>query len=279
MRPTAVPETTVIFVTRESTGQGGPAATAEPDIVATIVAGSQPRLYAAYPSPDGTLRAEVLIHDCAEYIVGQENAYELLRVVDTATGATQTLDSQLQYCGGLGAAGLQGWFWSPSGRFFYYTTARDGVPDGCGYWTRPYSRADLTEGSAEYLGGGALSLDSTQLAVWSGPELVVYDVDGAAIGSVRAAVPNTAVGPTVWSPDGSALAYLQAGAFCIPGAAGQTSVVLVDVPSLVSRVLISSDTPAFQDVAWYGSDRLLLADDTGQRWSLDVASGELTQGP
>ena len=52
------------------------------------------------------------------------NAYEVLKI------APWTVETQLLYCGGIGASGLEGKFWSPDSRFFYYTNAREGWPDG-----------------------------------------------------------------------------------------------------------------------------------------------------
>lgn len=267
------PEPTVLVATAE------PSVTAEPDIAATLVAGGAPRLYASYPSPDGALRAEVLIHDCAPLADGQEYAYDRLQVTNAATDETWFIDGQLQACGGLGAFGLAGLFWSPSGRFFYYTEAREGVPDGCGYWSRPISRVDVADRTTADLGGGPLSPDGTRLAVWDERDLVVYEIDGDEIGRVAAASPQAALGPIVWSPEGDALVYLQAAMFCIAGESGATSVVRVEVPALTSEILLRSTSPALQSVAWDAPIALDLVDDTGARWQYDFYSEELTRLP
>ena len=154
-------------------------------------------------------------------------------------------------------------FWSPSGRYFYYTTARQGVPDGCGYWSRPLSRVDTADGSVADLGSGPVSTDSRLLAVWDERDLVVYDIDGGEFGRSAAIDPAAALGPIAWSPDGGSLAYLQAGMFCIPDQSGPTTVARVDLPGMVSRVLLRSVDPAFQTAAWDEAATLLLDDDTG----------------
>lgn len=277
--PTRVPPT----ATRAPTATPRPSptpfvSTEEPDIAATLVAGGAPRLYASYPSPDGALRAEVLIHDCTLIAEGQENAYDILNVVD-AGGEIHFVDGQLQFCGGLGAFGLAGLFWSPSGRYFYYTEAREGVPDGCGYWTRPVSRVDTADWSTADLGNGPVSPDGSRLAAWDGRDLAVYDIDGGEVGRVAAVSPQAALGPIVWSPEGNALVYLQAEMFCIPGQSGATSVVRVEVPALTSEILLSSTSPAFQSVAWDAPIALDLVDDTGARWQYDFYSEELTRLP
>lgn len=265
--------------TRADTATAVPTATDEPDIAATLTAGSSGRLYAAYPSPDGRSRAEVHIFDCAPFPDGLEYAYDRLQIVDTASGEARFIDGQLQSCGGLGAFGLAGLFWSPSGRFFYYTEAREGMPDGCGFWSRPISRADTTAGTAADLGGGPLSPDGTRLAVWDGRDLVVYEVDGGEIGRATAIEPSAALGPIVWSPDGQSLAYVQAGMFCIPGQSGSTTVARVDLPALTSRVLLRSADPAFQTVAWDELAALRLGDDAGREWRMDATNGELSAAP
>ena len=256
-----------------------PAATAEPDIAATLVAGGAPRLYASYLSPDGAWRAEVHIFDCAPFPDGGQYAYDRLQIVETAGDEARFVDGQLQSCGGLGAFGLAGRFWSPSGRFFYYTTARDGVPDGCGHWTRPISRVDMADGSTADLGGGPLSPDGARLAVWDERDLVVYDIDGGAVGRVAAVDPAAALGPIAWSPDGGSLVYLQAGAFCVPGQSGQTTLARADLPGMASRVLLRSAEPAFQSVAWEEPGVLLLEDDAGGWWRYDLAGGTLLAVP
>ncbi len=276
--PTAAPTATVVFdatPTRPpSPHVTSPPATPEPDFAATLVAGTPPRLFASYPSLDGALRAEVVIHDCTPLAGEQAFAYDILRVVDTATGETRFVDGQLQACGGLGAFGLGGLFWSASGRFFYYTKAREGVPDGCGFWTRPISRADTSTWTTADLGGGPVSPDGRLLAVWAERELVVYETDGGEVGRAPAA-DALALGPIAWSPDGRALAFVQAEMFCAPGGSGVTTVSRVEVPAMAGRVLLRSDDPAIQTIAWDEANELRLWDDAGREWRLDANGGEL----
>jgi hypothetical protein len=256
-----------------------PAATTEPDVAATLIAGAAPRLYASYLSPDGRQRAEVHIFDCTPFPDGGAYAYDRLQFIDTASSATHFIDGQVQACGGLGAFGLAGLFWSPNGRFFYYTEAREGVPDGCGYWTRPISRADTADGTATDLGGGPVSPDGRRLAVWDERDLVAYDVDSGEIGRIAAADPAAALGPIAWSPDGRSLAYVQAGAFCVPGESGMTTVVRVDLPAMIDSVLLRSSDPAFQSLAWDEPAVLLLGDGADGQWRYDLAGGELSAVP
>lgn len=91
---------------------------------------SLPRPHASYSSPDNQWRVDIIIYDCVQVAGGVDsNAYEQLNLFEVSTGATQVIDSQLQNCGGLGAAGLDGRFWSSNSQYFYYKDARVGVPD------------------------------------------------------------------------------------------------------------------------------------------------------
>jgi hypothetical protein len=264
----------------ESPPDTGPESNIEQGIAAIIALGYEPRLLARYPSPDEAIEAQVLVYDCVSIIEGQENALDVLRIVNNSTNEiTQEVDTQFQYCGGLGAFGLGGLFWSPSGRFFYYTDAREGVPDGCGYWSRPISRVDTTDWSIEELGGVAQSQDGTRLAGWSDEDLVIWDIDGEEIGRVEIARRNLSRGPIVWSPEGNSIAYLLAEHFCVPGSENESTVGVVDVSDFSAEVLLTSNSPAYQDIAWYGSEQLVLADGLGGRWFLDLATGSISETP
>ncbi|MFO7661587.1 MAG: hypothetical protein R6X18_03230 [Chloroflexota bacterium] len=252
----------------------------EQGIAAILALGYEPRVHARYPSPEGSTEAQVLIYDCTTIIEGQENALDVLRIVDSNSGEiVQEVTSQFQYCGGLGAFGLGGLYWSPSGRFFYYTNSREGLPDGCGFWTRPVSRVDTTDWSIEELGGVALSQGGDKLAGWDGPELVMWDVDGKETGRIEVAREDAAKGPIVWSPGDEYVAYLLAKQFCVPDTDNESTVVIVDVSDMSEEVLLTSDSPAHQDIAWYGPEQLILADGLGGRWFLDVATGEVNERP
>jgi hypothetical protein len=252
----------------------------EQGIAAILALGYEPRVHARYPSPDGSTEAQVLIYECTAIIEGQENALDVLRIVNNTNGEiVQEVTSQFQYCGGLGAFGLGGLYWSPTGRFFYYTDAREGLPDGCGFWTRPVSRVDTMDWSVEELGGVALSQGGDKLAGWDGSELVIWDVDGEETGRVGVAREDAAKGPIVWSPEDKYVAYLLAEQFCVPSTDNESTVVIVELSDMSEEVILTSDSSAYQDIAWYGIEQLILADGLGGRWFLDVATGEISERP
>lgn len=256
----------------------GPSPTPAPE--ALLAAAVEPRVSAVLPSPDGTLRAEVVVYDCAP--VGDDAAprsLEILRIVDPVMVTEYQLDSQFIYCGGLGAFGLEPLAWAASGRYFYYTPAREGGPDGaCRPWVRPTVRVDLADWSLTGLDQATASPDGTKVAGWVNGELVVYALDGGELArSAPAALPPF-VGPPVWSPDGANLAYLQYTTSC-GETAGESAVVVVDVATSAPRVLLSSSAPEFQSLEWPEPGRLILTGMDGGRWNYDLAGGVLTPEP
>ena len=254
-----------------------------PDTPATIVVLERPNLLESYPSPDESWRAEVIRYDCVETDEGQEMAMDVLRLVRQLDGQETVVDRQVQYCGGLGAFGLGGLFWSPEGRYFYYTTAREGGPDGgCGPWVRPISRVGVTGGGTETLAGAVISPDESNLAGWRDvgtgkPQLVVWAVDGGALLSVPAVSEDALAGPIAWSPDGRALAYLQIKEQCNP--AGVTWLAHVALPGGEQTVLLESAEPSFNSLAWDEANALALQTVTGERHRLNLATRALTPEP
>lgn len=264
--PTAIQQPTA-----SATATSTPVAT--PDIAARVMAAQEPRLAAAYPSPDGRWRAEILIYDCVDAGEADLNAYERLVLVRVADDTAQTADDQLQYCGGLGGFGFAGLFWSPNGRYFYYTNAREGAPEGCGYWDCPLLRLDVEDTAVTYLGGGPRSPDGSRLATWQGQELVMWDVDAGEVVRITAVAPDVVPGPILWSPDSQALAYLQTASYC--PLSGRSLVVRVDLPAGTQTVLVESDLPAFGGIAWDQPATLTLFDENGQAWRYTFADGTL----
>jgi hypothetical protein len=163
-----------------------------------VIALQQPRLYASYYSPDGIWRVDIIIYDCVKTSMSDMNAYEKLILMNADTGEEQLADDQLQYCGGVGTVGLDGRFWSPNSRYFYYTDAREGYPDGNGsYWVPPLIQLDVTNLNKIYLGYGPRSPDGTKIATWqsNSNELVVWDINGGVIIRLPALTPNVPLGP------------------------------------------------------------------------------------
>jgi hypothetical protein len=247
-------------------------------IVKAVITARQPRIYASYLSPDKKWQTEIVIYDCIP--VGEENvnAYEQLKLIQISDGTEKVVDSQLQFCGGLGARGLAGRFWSSNSRYFYYTDAREGVPDGfCGYWEPSLIRLDVTSQSLEHLGEGPLSRDKTRIATWQGNDLVVWNLDHGEAARAPAIAPEATRGAIVWSPDSQALLYLETASYCFPF--GKSYVVKLDLPTLTSTLLIESETPSFIGASWDAPDQIQLSDEDGKAWGYNLVTKELQPVP
>jgi len=211
---------------------------ATPDIAATVMAIEPPRLYRSYPSPDGEWRAEVVVYDCVRVGEADEYAYEQLRLVQVSGGEEEIIASQLRYCGGLGAVGLDG-----------------------------------LHQDVEYLGGGAVSPDKSKLVAWVGQELVAWDVNGGETARVPTTAPHAGAGPTAWSPDSEALVYVQSASYC--PVSGKSYVVRVDWSELSQTLLLESETPTFGGVSWDVPGELSLFDVQGKEWRYSFVTQEL----
>ena len=263
----------------------GPSPTPQP--AALLVASGPARLRGSLPSPDEMLRAEVLVYECApisDPALGTEPqpmSLELLRVVDAAGEVEYQIDSQLLSCGGLGAFGLQPLFWGADGQTLWYTTAREGGPDGaCRPRVRPMTRVDVTDWSAVTLDQAVTSADGTKVAGWANGELLLFGGDGDEIGRVAPAALPPNVGPPVWSPDGAALVYLQFTSFC-GEMAGESAVVWVDATTMATRVLATQSAPEFASVSWSETGQQLLLSGLldSARWTFDLATNTLAPAP
>lgn len=205
------------------------------------------------------------------------NAYEQLKLIEVARASEKIVDSQFQNCGGLGAYGLVGLFWSPNSRYFYYTNAREGVPDGCGHWERPVVRLDVVNREIKNLGGGPISPDRTKLATWQGQELVIWDINRGEISRAPAISPTANTGPIAWSPDGTALVYLQTKGDCYP--LGRTYLVHFDLDKHKQVLLFSSENPSFGAVIWDAPGQLRLFDENNKEWRYEFLTRQLTPPP
>lgn len=250
---------------------------ATPELPATLIAMSAPQFIQTITSPDGSWRAEVLRWDCAQ-VQGEAMAYEELRLIQVQDGAEQVIDSQLQNCGGLGAAGLGVVFWPADGRYLYYTPSREGQPDGlCWYWHRELIALETESGQKTRLQQGPLSPDESTLAFWDHNDLVLWDLAGGETARLTAAKADLHPGPIAWAPDGQSLAYIQNGtSYC---AFGESALVRVDLPGQEQTVLIESEDPSLTGVEWEAADRFHLEDVGRGRWTFDVSTQTLAPAP
>jgi hypothetical protein len=235
-------------------------------------------MLAAYASLDAKWQVELVRYDCVEMALGYPHAYEQLKLIRVDHGTEHIFDTQLLSCGGLGAGGLGGLFWSPNSRYFYYTDAREGLPDGsCGYWQPSIYRVDVLTLDFELVGAGHLSPDHTKLAMWQNHELAIWNLDEGEIGHISALVPDAMPADIAWSPDSSAFVYQQTTFDCLPF--GQSHLVRVDLPGFEQTLLLESDAPGFGLVDWIGTNQLELTDDEFKHWMYDLVTKELWKVP
>jgi hypothetical protein len=248
-------------------------------VVNAILTAEPGRVYKSYLSPDRKWKAEIRVYDCVQVNTAtdaDENAYDQLKVMEVNSKEEHVADSQLQNCGGLGAAGLEGLYWSSNSQSFYYTDARVGIPDGCGYWEKPVLRWDVNTLQTEELGAGPLSPDQRKIATWQGKEIVIWDINmGAEIGRISPDILNAEMwtGPIVWSPDSQAFVYLQPESFC--PLSGNSRVVRVDLPTLKQTTLLESQAPTFGSAHWDKLNELRLFDENGKQWTYDFRTQKL----
>ena len=239
-----------------------------------VVARQEPRLSEAFTSPDGAWRAEIMAYDCIAVSAEETLAYQELRLVDTKSGSSRLADSQLQTCGGLGAAGLGGRFWSENSRYFYYTDAVSGVPDGCGFWEPPYLRLDTVNLGIEYLGGGPISPDGTMLAAWQGDRLGIWRISGETVGVVEIPASVSLPGPIGWRPDSSAIVFLVSEGSC---PLGETDLGRLDLSDMRPIIILAYRDPSFAGLLWDAPNRVTLTDELGGLWRYNFLSRDLWQ--
>jgi hypothetical protein len=241
--------------------------------VEIVISKSQPKTHGSYLSPDGQWQAEIVIYDCVQTTEQDTNAYEQLKLINTADKRETMIDSQFLNCGGMGAYGLDGLVWASNSRYFYYTNAREGVPDGCSFWERPLFRVDVNNQQVEKLGSGPVSPDGSKLATRQGQDLVVWEINGAELGRTTVAIQQAGLGPIAWSPDSQKLVYLQSETLCPP--TGNSYLVEVAPPDYESKIVLESKTSTFGRIEWDTANQLRLFDENEVVWHYDFATQTL----
>ena len=216
-----------------------PTSTSTPDVAATVIAITTPRIHSSFPSADGKWIAEVVIYDCVKVDpreTAEANAVEILKLIQTDDQTEKIIETQLLSCGGVGAYGVGGLVWSPNNQYFYYTDARESVPDGlCGYWARPIKRVSVDNQKVDSVGDAHLSPNETKLALWQNNEIVIWRLDEGEIAHIPATMPNAFKNQIAWSPDSQSLIYLQTELDCYPF--GKSYVTRLDLSGMTQNLL------------------------------------------
>jgi hypothetical protein len=242
--------------------------------IATVVAAQPAQLYKSYPSPDLHWRADVLTGDCVQ--AGEtEEAYEVLQIIRSGEDQPLLIDQQLRNCQGLGAFGLAGLFWSANSRYFYYTNAREGVPDGCGAWWQPIFRWDTQHREATSLGNGARSPDGQWVVTWQSDTLLVWNTANGEQTPIPLQEQSALIASVTWSPDGQSLIYLQVTSQC--PLTGPSQAVRVDWPERQQQLLFANQAAVFHGLRWEEPERIQLVDEYNQIWEFEFATKQLLQ--
>lgn len=259
-----------------------PSLSPTPDFIATnsvkaLVTTVQPRVLDTYLSPDEIWAVEIIRYNCVRYAYEDYRgilAYEQVQLRNLSDGTVKIVDDQLQACDGIGTYGFDGLYWSPSGRFFYYTDSREGYPGGCGNYIMPaIYRLDTVTQTSIMVGGAHISPDETKLAMWDGDDIVIWDLDRGEIGRVRSLVPGFLAGEIAWAPDSQSLVYLQTEFDCAPDY-GVSYLILMDLGKMSQTLLVKYPPPGFGGVNWHSVGQVTLWDGDGNYWTYDLSTKE-----
>jgi hypothetical protein len=214
---------------------------------------------------------------------GGEKYYTQLKVKKTDGASDWTVVDEWSRFG-LGYTTPQPFHWSQDGRYLYFTNKP--VPDGCGIFVNgsDLHRIDLSDGSVTEIVPSSglwlsLSPDETTLAYigYGGRGLVLRNLaTGVERGARLDPGQDYAAGHIVWSPDGAALVLTLAIRPCSSGWAESVSVMLVEVATLEQTMLIHEDKRLFTTVEWPTLDRILLKDEDGNFWWMDLETRQIT---
>lgn len=234
-----------------------------PDYAATALPRKTPETFQILDSPDEKWQARIVVRACLDPLVAYDVGADVLLIRNNETGQESIADEQALYCDGAGAGGLKALFWSENSRYLYYTRARTGVPDGCGYWSPPYSVYDTVMAETQLLGSGKLSPDKTLLAVWGADELVIWNLNGGEVAQSLLDDPTLVPGPIAWSRDDHSLVYMQTSGYCPPGDTFLTRLDAPDYKTVFKRKLAYPD---FGGIDWKLADELRLMDWRNMQW-------------
>jgi Tol biopolymer transport system component len=176
--------------------------------------------------------------------------------------------------------------WSQDGRYLYFTNY--GVPDGCPGFVNgsDLQRVDLLQGSVTEILPGvgfwlALSPDESRLAYigYRQRGLIVRDL---ATGEEREIgldnnVESARLGHILWSPGGTQLVLTAGFNLCGPPEERAHSIIRVALSDGEHTTLIEPDRRLFVTQAWQTPGRVLLTDQDGRRWEMDVDTGDVDQ--
>jgi hypothetical protein len=205
------------------------------DVIAAVMAASQPVILQEVDAPAGLWRAQVTVYPCVD--IGEQVAsYETLAIIDLRTGETQTVAEQVINCGGLGAYGLAVRHWSDD--FLYYTDAREGMPDGMVTdWVSPLWRVQLADLEVERLGQAQFAPAGAWLVTWEAAQISVMPVNAGTASQFAPQPQDLQIVSVRWLPDSSGIIYIQTDT---PMASTRSTVTHIDLRDMTQTVLLDT---------------------------------------
>jgi hypothetical protein len=248
------------------------------DLPGLVMAAIQPEAIFTSVSPDGNWQVDIIRYDCVmvDPINGVENAHEQLIVTRLSDGAQTIAAEQFQYCGGLGAWGLNDRYWSSNSHYFYFDEARWSGPDGmaCGLWHPGFSRVNVETGQLERLSGNGTMVNADELLyTWQDDELIILDLNGDELLRTPMIMENYFLQSLQMSPSGDRVVYVQS-EHCNP-TEGRSVVVLFTLENQSQTILVESDAPGHAVAIWETDDMLLLWNNEGNEWNYNLQTNEL----
>jgi hypothetical protein len=256
-----------------------PSPTGTPDLSKMTVVSND------FVSPDGDWVMTVInaLPLDANGVPYADYAYDQVKVYNTES-QQEWIPIERWTHGGLGIGGYVPLLWTPNGKYLYITYKP--LPGGCAVFVNgsDLSKLDLETGSLVQIVPDAglwlsLSPDETMLAYigYGDRGLVIRDLATGAERQVKLD-PGAGyqAGHILWSPAGEALVLTLAIRPCSTNWAESTSVVRIDVPTLEQKPLIPEDERLFTTLEWPTPNEVVLRDGSGNLWSMDPDSGEIT---
>ncbi len=234
-------------------------------------------------SPDGQWRAHTLLTFVEED--GQVVGYQTDLTVSMLEGDISWLAYSTLQGTGMGYDVPTVVLWSEDGRSLFFTLRA--TPDGCSTFVGQFDsglyQLDLANGEVEQHDvSGALSPDGTTVAhlVWEPvPAVALVDLDSQTTTTIAWEVAlergNSALN-LVWSPDSQAIALEHSSTFCFEG---DYSLIHLDLATAEQTTLIWQEPHSFFIAEWPNVNDIYLQDRSqeGQKWSLNVSTGERTR--
>ncbi|GIV65764.1 MAG: hypothetical protein AB1457_10815 [Chloroflexota bacterium] len=241
-----------------------------------------------FTSPDGQWLVQVsaIFPVAADGSVSGER-YRITLAVFRKDGSVRwpVLDEERPF--GLGYTLPAQFHWGGDGNYLFYT--EHGIPDGnptivgfdCGLY-----RINLRNGERTQLTGecGLLRAagDGETYAVLQGNRLVIYDITGSQLREIAFADilqlnqnSDWQTGGLVWSPENDRMAFSILRKIQQP-AEIQTSFVLVDLSRGMVRNVVENQPGQYLPILWNEGETLLIQDQFGLRYGLNLRTAEIT---